>query len=436
MDRVLKSRWFHAGVSALIAVSVVIVYSGTFGAAFHFDDLPNIVENYAIRDLKNLPAIFFGNRGLVMATFALNYAAGGDNVFGYHVGNVIIHIINGILAYFLVFNTMLKAGGEEARSKKIAAYSALLFALHPVQTQAVTYIVQRMESLASLFYLAALVVFIKAADASSSAKRALLYAGVAVLYFLGFKSKEVAITLPFVIALYDVYFLGGKKGFMGRLPLYGALFLLFIYFLVVTIMPLGGFGDLSAELTGQFAAPHQPTGLAGVATAQGAAPSAGFGVKSITPFEYLYTQFNVIVYYITLLFVPINQNLDYDFPISTGLFTTPEIRPGTVLNIPLPPPVVSLIILLFIIGLGVYLFSRSRGRGPSLPSSGKPWRGLMVSFFIFWFFIILAPTSSFIPVIDVIFEHRLYLASLGFFAIFALCFDWFFGLFASGRQGP
>ena len=93
------------------------------------------------------------------------------------------------------------------------------------------------------------------------------------------------------------------------------------------------------------------------------APSAGFGVKSISPLEYLFTQFNVIVYYIALLLVPINQNLDYDFPVSRGLFEMPVVKEGTVLNIPILPPVVSLSILLAIVAVAVWLFFRYKRTG-------------------------------------------------------------------------
>ena len=90
-------------------------------------------------------------------------------------------------------------------------------------------------------------------------------------------------------------------------------------FIVVFIAPLGGFGDLSEESSG---------------IAVGMAPSAGFGVKSITPLEYLFTQFNVIVYYIALLLVPINQNLDYDFPVSRGFSRCRSCRKAPSLTFP------------------------------------------------------------------------------------------------------
>ncbi len=439
MDRILKSGWFHIGVIFVIFVGVFIAYSNTFSSSFHFDDVPHIVSNYQIRDLDNTYALLKGNRGVTMVTFAVNYAIGELDTTSYHVFNTLIHIATAILAYFVLFFTLRMVSKDGGWSKKIAAFAALLFALHPVQTQSVTYIVQRMESLSSLFYLIALLVFLKAAAASTHVKRIILYAGVVVVYILGFHSKEVIITLPAIVLLYDFYFLkdraaddpdgnerheGAKPGtglltpaLKSRLPLYGVLFILCLYFIISTVAPLGGFGDLSKESSGELVA---------AATTHLGAPTAGFGVRGISPLEYLYTQFNVLVYYIVLLIVPANQNLDYDFPISKGLFETPVLNQGTVLNYPLPPPIVSLIILLCILGLGVYLFLKSRRTGSK--------RALVASFSIFWFFIILSPTSSFVPIVDVIFEHRLYLASLGAFTVFALLIDWFFERIGGGGK--
>jgi len=402
IEKVFENKRFHLIAGLLIGVLTLLVYSNTFYASFHFDDTPQIVENYKIRNLGNLPEIIRGNRGISIATFALNYAIGGLNVVGYHIINLTIHVINGILIYFLIFLTLsridlgtdFKSAPNKVRdrAKKIAIYTALLFAVHPIQTQAVTYIVQRMEILASMFMLIGILFFIKGAETEKTAKRALFYGVVALSYLLGFYSKEIAITLPALILLYDYCFLasGDIKKIAGRLPLYLVLLAMLAFFATRTLTGLQ----------------ETPGG------------SAGFGVQSITAKEYLFTQFNVLAYYITLLLVPINQNLDYDFPISKGLFEIPLVKEGTILNYPIPPAFVSLVILLAIIGFAVYLFTRH--------AEHITRRSRSIAFFILWFFIILSPTSSFVPIIDVIFEHRLYLASAGFFFLFSLGFDSFF----------
>ncbi|MEK7688847.1 MAG: hypothetical protein AAB313_01165 [Deltaproteobacteria bacterium] len=400
LEKIFESKNFHLAAGLLIAVLTFLVYSNTFHASFHFDDTPSIVENYTIRNLNNAPGMLINNRGIATATFAINYAIGGLNVVGYHIVNLAIHITNSIFVYFLVFLTLTRIDSLKDRAKKIAVYTALLFAVHPIQTQAVTYIVQRMEILASMFMLIGLLVFIKGAETSKTSARVLLYGAVAVSYLFGFYSKEIAITLPAIIFLYDYCFLSsnGNQKVTARLPLYLVLIAMLAFFATRTLTGLQ----------------ETPGG------------SAGFNVQSITAKEYLFTQFNVLIYYITLLFVPINQNLDYDFPVSKGLFEVPLVKEGTVLNIPIPPPIVSLIILSAVIGIAFYLFT---SRASRITNHGR-----LAAFSILWFFIILSPTSSFIPIIDVIFEHRLYLASAGFFLLFSLGFDQIFE-YAGKRKG-
>jgi hypothetical protein len=443
LDKIFSNRWFHLIVILGIAGFVIVAYSNTFKVPFQFDDLPQIVKNFEIRDLDNIPGLLKRNRGVTLVTFALNYRMGGLDTTGYHAVNIAIHILNAILAYFFVLATLGFAGLGPARSRGAAAFSALIFAIHPIQTQAVTYIVQRMESLSSLFFLAALLIFIKGARARSVLARSVLYGLVALSYVLGFYAKEIVITIPAIILLYDIYFIsnGRVKSLVKRWPMYALLAVLLAYFTVNTVVPLGGFNDLSAEsataepiikekpgrdsrtgVPGRIGAPSEqpPAKETGPARAGllKRKPTAGFAIGDFTAREYLMTQFNVIVYYSSLLLVPANQNLDYDFPVSKGLFEVPAVNEGAVLNYPIPPPVVSLILLLGVAGAGVYLYLRSLKVGPG--------PGRVISFFIFWFFIILSPTSSFIPIKDVIYEHRVYLPSLGFFVISVLCLNMLF----------
>ncbi len=445
-----SSLLFNVGAVLLLAVSVLIVYSNTFDASFHFDDIRQIVDNPRIRKFRYLTDILFQEqRGVTFHTFAINYAIGGLNVTGYHVVNVAIHIINSVLLYFVLFMTMTSAGlfkGQAGRIKAVALFSALLFAVHPVQTQAVTYIVQRMESLSALFFLTGLFFFIIGAGADKGFKSFLLYAAVILSYILGFYSKEIVITLPAIILLYDFYFIARFDIALlkGRLLLYIILGALLIYFAVSTVVPLGGFSDMDSgeeeavEVVAPPASAKAPAVSSRATTPPSKAPArakplvekpiryetAGFAVKELGPKEYLYTQFNAITYYIALLAVPVNQNLDYDFPVSKSFLSAPAAKGK--LNYPQPPPVLSFIILLAIIALAFYLAFRARAQSKD--------RSRLVSFAIFWFFIVLSPTSSFIPIIDVIFEHRLYLASAGFFIVLVLLIDWIVSTLSGGEK--
>lgn len=426
MDRLLLSRWFNPAFVAASALILLAVYSNSFTAAFQFDDLPIIVQNDMLRDLSRADTYIWRTRGLTLLTFALNYAAGGS-IAGFHAANLAIHIVNTALVYCLLLYTFRLSGVEEAASRRLSALSALLFAVHPLQTQSVTYIVQRMESLSSLFYLLAIILLARSASASTALKRAALYAGVAASYLLAFSAKEIAYTLPAAALLYDLCFLGRwrLKPIARRWPLYAMLAALFAVFTVTTVMPLGGFGDLSDESSdARYAAPVVKDGFGHGKTEYDY--TAGFKITEVSPREYLYTQFNVTVYYLALLAVPVNQNLDYDYPWARSLLSAPEARPGTVLNYPPPPPIVSLAVLLAVAGLGACLLAAARER----PSAGGA-----AAYFIFLFFIVLSPTSSIVPIIDPIYEHRAYLASLGFFVPVVVALDWIASrIFGAARQ--
>jgi len=156
----------------LLSLLATLIYSNTFSSPFHFDDTPNIVENPQIKDLSNFLG-FSGSRAVGFLSFALNYHFNGLDVFGYHLVNLLIHIANGFLVYSLVL-LLFKASASDHGSQQlptlnsqpgaapwIALVTALLFVSHPIQTQAVTYIVQRFASLVALFYLLTLVCYLK-----------------------------------------------------------------------------------------------------------------------------------------------------------------------------------------------------------------------------------------------------------------------------------
>jgi len=266
-----------------------------------------------------------------------------------------------------------------------------------------------MESMSASFVLLSLIAFIHAAGAGGAVKRYIYYALTSLFFVAAFYSKVITITLPALILLYDIYFIstGSLKKIARKWPLYAALALLSVFFIINTIAPIGGFNDVNTETIAESspATAAADNRYADIPALQ-SLPTAGFGVTTTTPFKYFLTESNVLLYYYSLLILPMNQNIDYDFPASTGLFSIPVADRGASLTIPLPPPFVSILVHLSLIALALFLFVRSlRKKTPAEKC---------ISFFIIWFFIILAPTSSFIPIVDVIFEHRLYLASLGY----------------------
>jgi len=208
----------------------------------------------------------------------------------------------------------------------------------------------------------------------NSAKKinsSILYSASVVCFLFAISSKEIAVTIPVVMLVYDFFFLKHRP-LLKRIAFSGTLILLSLIAGIYILINMGSGAD------------------------------TGFSVRAFTPVQYLLTQFRVIMTYMRLLFLPVNQTLDYDFRISRSLFD--------------PATALSFLFILALLAVAVVSY--------------RKWR--IGSFFLLWFFIILAPTSSIIPVIDPIYEHRVYLASAGFFIIFAdLLSKW---IFNKGKQ--
>ena len=217
--------------------------------------------------------------------------------------------------------------------------------------------------------------YIKARGLDSSKKAGYLFYAMSIIStILAMRTKEIAFTLPVMIILYEWMFF---KGDVRKRLLYIFPFLLTMLIIPLTLMGFKG----------------SPDGVIGV---DELTRIAGIGLSR---WDYLITEFRVIVTYIRLLFFPINQNLDYDYPIYRT-FLNPEV-------------LLSFLFLLALFGLGAYLFYVST----RTEKGNRLWLR-MVSFGIFWFFVTLSVESSIIPIVDVIYEHRLYLPSVGFFLAF------------------
>ena len=370
------SAWFGIFIIVLLGS---IIYSNSFGCSFHFDDIQNIVNNTSIRKLTDIGAWwnFYPSRPVSIFTFALNYHFHQLDVWGYHFINLAVHLINACLVYWLTLLIFSSPGLKEHRitpyKNQIAFITALLFVSHPLATQSVTYIVQRMASLAAMFYLMSVVFYIKA-RLSSNAKRLriLLFVFSFMAAVLAFLTKENAFTLPFAILLAE-FLLLREKGIVINFRDY-RLYLFFAAKLALLAFILFRFSF------GVF----KPI------------PPAHGHTYTLTALNYLFTQFSVIVKYIQLLLFPVNQMLDYDFPVTMSFF---GLR--TILS------------FLFLSGLMILAFLLIK-------------KHRVISFGIFWFFLTLAVESSIIPIEDVIYEHRTYLPSVGFFLIIGSVFFMFF----------
>ena len=359
----------------LLAAIAFIAYSNTFHVPFQFDDYPNIINELSIR-LHTITFHWLGQliknikdsiRFFAYFTFALNYYFGKFDVFGYHLVNLLIHITSGILLYWLLLVTLNLPSLKERYGPiafPIALFSSLLFIAHPIQTQSVTYIVQRMASMAGMFYLLAMLLYVKG-RLSLERKRFLFWAGAALSYLLGLFTKENVAILPLFIALYEFYFFQNFDLSTKRKKT--------LIYLVGAVLLLGVLGLL-------FWGKHYFDVII-----------EGYKIRDFTLTERLLTQFRVVLYYVTLLLYPHPSrfNLDHDFPLSKGT---------------LDPPTTLLSILIVAGLIGYSLWTAKK----------RP----LLSYCILWYFGNLVIESSIIP-LEMVFEHRLYLPAIGPFVLLA-----------------
>lgn len=351
----------------------VFPYVITFDFPFVFDDIPGIVENESIRNLSDLGSIwsFYTTRFVTMVSFAMNFHAGFLEVRGFRVTNLFIHLCMALTVYlfvyqiFLLQRNSLEHGENFAKNsaslklyRLTATFAAMIFVVHPIQTEAVTYIWQRNTSLASFFYLAALTMHILAMAEWKAKGRLWVYFQI-LAYLLGFfsmLSKQLAFTLPLAILLLEALFVGNPfKGPRVR----KAMGLLWLGMLLLIPVVQWNWGDRSID---------------DIKASDG---------SRLMSWEYFLTQMNVLWTYFRLLFFPINQNLDYDYPIIRNFsFHT----------------FLSMFLHLCLLSWAF----RLRRRIPAL------------CFGICFFYLSLSVESTFVPLADVIFEHRLYLPSVGF----------------------
>ncbi|MGO8702727.1 MAG: tetratricopeptide repeat protein [Candidatus Brocadiia bacterium] len=371
---------------AAIVLAGLAAYSNSFHGPFIFDD-GYFVNTQSAMKLWPIWPTLAGSRPVVQASLALNYTLGGPGVTGYHVFNLIVHLLAALALFGIVRRTLTLPALAGRFSERIAAALgfcvALLWAVHPLQTEAVTYVIQRMESLMALFYLLTLYGVVRAA--TSQRPRAWHAAAVAACA-LGMGCKEVMVSAPVVVLLYDRCFIAGsfREALRRRWGLYVGLAATWV---ILVRSVLEAFG------------PHA------------AAAGAGFAIQSVTPRLYAQSQFGVILHYLRLAFWPTGLCLDYFWPVARG---AREIAPGAA--------VVGILLAATLWALARRpAFAKAPAGKPATRTAGKPatesagklatetaWTRAW-GFAGAFFFLVLAPTSSIMPIQDLAFEHRMYL---------------------------
>jgi protein O-mannosyl-transferase len=383
----------------LIAAVGLLLYSRTLHVPFILDDFESIVNNPLLTNFAYFYDLesgrsFYGHAGFVSRwfgylTLALNYRIHGLELPGYHLVNIAIHLMAALFVYrlaLLTFRTPCFRQGRDpdtyrGRAGFIALAAALFFVAHPLQTQAVTYLIQRLASLAALLYLVALCCYVSARLAGEEPGRRRLagaawYAAALVAALLALKTKQTSYTLPFTLFLYEVMFFTGaaRKNLLRGVLAFSAL--------------AGSLGALAILWSGKP--------LAGFLSQIDQASRLQTGMPR---WDYLATQCRVIVTYLRLVIWPAGQRLDYDYPLSHS-FLEPQV-------------LLCAGLLGSLLAAAGYCLYRSRA-GNALRGDGAPLLRL-AAFGIFWFFITISIESSIIPIADVIFEHRVYLPLAGLF---------------------
>jgi hypothetical protein len=395
---------FLAG--GLLVIAALIAYHPSFSVPFLYDDVPAIPDNPTIRHLWPIGPVLSpparlttSGRPVINLSLAINYAFGQTDVTGYHALNLAIHILAGLVLFGLVRRTLLRpafAGLRRARpqdSTTLLAFTiAALWMLHPLQTESVTYIVQRAESLMGLFYLLTLYCFVRSADETGKRQEArgespeketrgphLIRSPASGLWplasglfcFLGMASKEVMVSAPLLVLLYDRTFVAGsfRAAWQNHWRLY-----------------LG------------LAASWLLLGFLVVSTGGNRNGSAGFS-SGMTWWTYALTQLPAVVHYLRLSFWPHPLVFDYGTAV---VKQAGQVIPGA--------------LIIAALAIGTVLGLR---RWPAIGFAG------------IWFFAILAPSSSVVPVVtETMAEQRMYLPLAAVVALVVL------GLYAwAGRLG-
>jgi len=404
-----QARSFSSFITAefilllVLMVCICFIYKNSIKGPFIFDDIPNIQDNPYIRLSKlTLDGIIGAgfksishNRPVANISFALNYYFNGYNVAGYHFVNILMHIITGIILFYFIKVTLVLSNFQNIKielekntappnkqnllihnSKTssistpprsfIPASAELLFIpffatfiwlVHPLQTQTVSYIVQRMNSMAAMFYILSLLLYVKARLANTEKKKWGLFLGCILSGILSLASKEIAATLPFFIFLYEWFFF--QKASLKWIKLNSIYFLCILLLIILFAFFLLGSHPIKIILS-------------------------TYNHRDFTLWQRVLTEFRVVIYYISLIIFPhpTRLNLLHDFSISHSF-----IDPITTL--------LSFITILGLIIMAIWLAKRDR----------------LLSFCILWFLGNLVIESSVIG-LEIIFEHRTYLPSM------------------------
>ncbi|MDQ6664672.1 MAG: tetratricopeptide repeat protein [Acidobacteriota bacterium] len=357
-----RHAWRHGwhpwwlGLAALICAFEI--YSPGINGPFVFDDLTLPFGSSQAADFPF--RAWLGVRPLLMISYWLNYRLSGESTFSYHAVNVLLHAANSILVFWIVRRLLEWAAVATritpAKRRLLALFAAAFFLFHPVATEAVTYIAGRSETLSVLFFFSTFTIFLYRRSQAISWP---VSASILILFAAAINTKEHTAVLPLIFLLTDYFWNPGfsltgiKRNWRLYVPL-AALTLAGVLFLLRYLS---------------------------------SAPTIGFHIKDLAWHEYFFTECRAFFVYLRLFLLPFGQNVDYDFPISRTIFDRGAIF--------------ALLGIVILAGAAIYF----RRRFP------------LASYGFLMSVILFAPTSSFVPIADVLVERRLYLPFIGLLLI-------------------
>ena len=391
MERELKQRHepirvplaYRIITPIILAISTVLTYYSSLSYELQFDDIANINKHFNIRHYTFSNLFFSGSRWISYWLNSLYYKIDKFNPFYYRVGNVTIHIANGILIFFVLLHILTRlpyASFFKRNAFAISFLSSLLFLLHPVQTQTISYVIQgQLEGLASLFMLGIILCFLQINQTATRWLRILLITLFFTLIILATGTKEIAIVTPALVLLVDWFFVARaslselKKRWWLHLGTSLIVVSVYVYFLSAKFF--GTLFSLSMEVGNN---------LGNVITDQ--------YDQMIKPLHFFMSQFKVILHYLWIYIWPLNISMEYDWVLSKSFFALDCIVPFTILCI-----------------VGFLLYKLLQHDPTNI-----------VGFAAFWFVITMAPRSTIMPSPELLVDYKTYPASFSILFLLAI----------------
>jgi len=350
---------------------VCLAYGNTLHHSFHFDDIPSILEKPWVRGLDKIPDFIFSysQRPLVILSFNINYAISGFKEWSYHVFNITFHLLVVFLVYrlgqLIVSHISQKNSSLANASNRIPLLAALIFAVHPLNTQAVTYISSRSSIMATMFYLVAIILFFEGLYKKENSEKKtnyIFFVGAVISFGIGFLCKLIVISLPAMLFAFHYYFISNqnlkiwlKQQWQWILGVGGLLASVLLF------KKIYGSGLLKASIV------------------------------DLTAWDYFRTQIGVIPFeYFRKIIFPFNLTIEPGFQVVQHWRSL--------------IPICGIIILGIFFILWIKLSEIKKQSKKFSPEA----------FGLIWILVTLSPTSSFVSLLDVAAEHRTYLPLIGF----------------------